>query len=466
MRLMYYSANWQLLEERIDRSWTSGFTEDERAQTFWGNRYIDDAVARRRDRNVDGTYDDKFFYVTDAQFSTVAMVNATNSRVVERVTYDSYGKARHHFGADVNGDGASTSADLTAITSAYGKSIGATGYAAELDLNRDGNINSTDHGVALALSGGAAQSALASGMVSFATTGSGGSTVHGPDNPIAWDGYVFNAESSQYLVRFRWYDPSLGRWLEREPLGYSGGMNLNEYSVSAPPMFQDPSGLGYVCLGLCGSASVMAGIGPGATGPTPFGLGISFSGACYGCAGWGSKGLMVTRCCSVTATVMSGMGAYASLSVGPNVILNFFSHRQAPVEGPSYSWGAGGGAMIPGVGINWELTVDVDVSSGDVTITLPKFGFGGGVYIAVRVSGSCTACGSYANIGRKINACLNSIAQTVSNAISQLTNGTLAEPGDKVIIPGTGSLSEDAIPADSVFINSQDESAACCENNR
>ncbi len=51
MRLMYYSANWQLLEERIDRSWTSGFTEDERAQTFWGKRYIDDGAWASRPRS-------------------------------------------------------------------------------------------------------------------------------------------------------------------------------------------------------------------------------------------------------------------------------------------------------------------------------------------------------------------------------------------------------------------------------
>ncbi len=248
MRLMYYSANWQLLEERIDRSWTSGFTEDERAQTFWGKRYIDDAVARRRDRNVDGTYDDKFFYVTDAQFSTVAMVNATNSRVVERVTYDSYGKARHHFGGDVTGDGAATSLGDDAMLQATiaqptGKSIGGANYTAEQDLNRAGTISTADRTTLAALTGSADQAALASGLVSFTTTGSGGSTVHGPDNPIAWDGYVFNAETGQYLVRFRWYDPVLGRWLERDPLEILADSNTYCYVGGAPARLTDTFGL-------------------------------------------------------------------------------------------------------------------------------------------------------------------------------------------------------------------------------
>ncbi|MCL4195845.1 MAG: hypothetical protein KJZ69_00005, partial [Phycisphaerales bacterium] len=79
--------------------------------------------------------------------------------------------------------------------------------------------------------------------VSFTTTGSGGSTIHGPDNPIAWDGCVFNAETSQYLVRFRWYDPLLGRWLERDPIGYASGMSLYEAFFLAPSQWTDPLGL-------------------------------------------------------------------------------------------------------------------------------------------------------------------------------------------------------------------------------
>ncbi len=247
MRLMYYSANWQLLEERIDRSWTSGFTEDERAQTFWGKRYIDDAVARRRDRDANGTYDNNFFYVTDAQFSTVAMVSASNARVVERVTYDSYGKARHHFGGDVTGDGAATPAgDDAALVTTIGlgsNSIGQANYKAEQDLNRDGTISTADRTTLAALTGGADQAALASGLVSFTTTGSGASTVHGPDNSIAWDGYVFNAETGQYLVRFRWYDPVLGRWLERDFLNYPEGLNSLQYCKSQPLGLLDPNGL-------------------------------------------------------------------------------------------------------------------------------------------------------------------------------------------------------------------------------
>lgn len=246
MRLMYYSANWQLLEERIDRAWSgSGFSEDEKAQNFWGKRYIDDAVLRRRDRSVSAGYEDTFYYISDAQFSTVAMADANNGRIVERTTYDAYGKARHHFGGDVNNDNAASTADDTAIVAtiaAGSNSIGQANYVVEQDLNRDGAINTSDRLVLQALTGNAAQAALPTGHVSFNSTGSGASLIHGPDNPIAWDGYVFNSETLQYTVRFRWYDPVLGRWLERDPLGYVANASLYNYCWDAPSSLLDPYG--------------------------------------------------------------------------------------------------------------------------------------------------------------------------------------------------------------------------------
>lgn len=58
----------------------------------------------------------------------------------------------------------------------------------------------------------------------------------------AWDGYVFNAETKQYHVRFRCYDPVLGRWLERDPLEYEDGMSLYEYVASNPSTNIDSTG--------------------------------------------------------------------------------------------------------------------------------------------------------------------------------------------------------------------------------
>jgi len=46
-----------------------------------------------------------------------------------------------------------------------------------------------------------------------------------------------------YLARNRWLSPPLGRWIERDPLGYVDGMGLNEYVRSRPLDGLDPTGL-------------------------------------------------------------------------------------------------------------------------------------------------------------------------------------------------------------------------------
>ncbi|MCG3137518.1 MAG: hypothetical protein HJJLKODD_01364 [Phycisphaerae bacterium] len=44
-------------------------------------------------------------------------------------------------------------------------------------------------------------------------------------------------------VGYRTYDPSLGRFLERDPIGIRGGLNVYEYVASNPQKWVDPAGL-------------------------------------------------------------------------------------------------------------------------------------------------------------------------------------------------------------------------------
>ena len=46
-----------------------------------------------------------------------------------------------------------------------------------------------------------------------------------------------------YLMGARWYDPELGRFLEQDPIGETGGLNLYAYVGSSPTMWVDPTGL-------------------------------------------------------------------------------------------------------------------------------------------------------------------------------------------------------------------------------
>ncbi len=61
-------------------------------------------------------------------------------------------------------------------------------------------------------------------------------------NSIIYCGYSYNPETENYYVRNRYYSPSLGRWITRDPIGISGGINLYGYVGSSPVGMMDPSG--------------------------------------------------------------------------------------------------------------------------------------------------------------------------------------------------------------------------------
>ncbi len=71
----------------------------------------------------------------------------------------------------------------------------------------------------------------------------GGTPTNGPDNTIGWDGYIVNPATAGYLVRHRTYLPPLGRWGERDPIGYADALNLFQTVGSRPIKFVDPQGL-------------------------------------------------------------------------------------------------------------------------------------------------------------------------------------------------------------------------------
>jgi RHS repeat-associated protein len=48
-----------------------------------------------------------------------------------------------------------------------------------------------------------------------------------------------------YLMSQRWYDPQLGRFLSRDPIGFNGGLNLYGYTTN-PTNYVDPMGLDQV----------------------------------------------------------------------------------------------------------------------------------------------------------------------------------------------------------------------------
>jgi RHS repeat-associated protein len=66
----------------------------------------------------------------------------------------------------------------------------------------------------------------------------------GPDSDFGYAGYYVHSRSGLNLTATRAYSPSLGRFINRDPSGEEGGINLYAYVMNNPIGHSDPTGLG------------------------------------------------------------------------------------------------------------------------------------------------------------------------------------------------------------------------------
>ena len=83
-------------------------------------------------------------------------------------------------------------------------------------------------------------------------------------NRYTFQGREIDWDTGLYYFRARWYDPETGRWLSKDPIGISGGLNLYAFVGNNPVNFMDPSGLMGDRRALARAAKKSAAPGPGA----------------------------------------------------------------------------------------------------------------------------------------------------------------------------------------------------------
>jgi RHS repeat-associated protein len=97
-------------------------------------------------------------------------------------------------------------------------------------------------------------------------TASGGALT----NPFQYTGREFDTETGLYYYRARYYDPSGGRFLNEDPLGFASGVNFYPYVGNSPTGFTDPSGengLGVALAPILGGGISGAEVGGSMAGP-------------------------------------------------------------------------------------------------------------------------------------------------------------------------------------------------------
>jgi RHS repeat-associated protein len=69
-------------------------------------------------------------------------------------------------------------------------------------------------------------------------------------NPFQFTGREFDTETNLQFSRARYYDPSAGRFLSQDPIGFNGGVTAYAYVQNNSPTFADPLGLKKTCTPL------------------------------------------------------------------------------------------------------------------------------------------------------------------------------------------------------------------------
>ncbi len=150
-------------------------------------------------------------------------------------------------------------------------------------------------------------------------------------NRYTFQGREIDWATGLMYFRARWYNPETGRWLSKDPIGISGGLNLYEAFGSSPVNYRDPSGLWTVVIGgaaqiqLLPSGGVDGGLAVGHSEENGWSIGFveSLSGGLGTPSGFAGGFIQVTNADSVSDLDGFSLQAGGSLEFGPAVGLDY-----------------------------------------------------------------------------------------------------------------------------------------------
>ena len=229
-------------------------------QQIWGLDYIDELVEVAINRDpADATEqvcDRPFYAVHNAQYNVMGLLQpvysnvtaqqAGGQRLVERYEYTPYGERRvygHYDGGlngDFNGDGQVGQEDLDVVLLNFGST------SPYLDVDGNGIVSQGEFDAVLLNFGDSIVQndplALAPRAGTYRGLHSQGGGLGVALNEVGHQGLVHDEEARLVYNRARYLHPGLGRFVQRDSLGYVDGSNLYAYVRNQPLKYGDYDG--------------------------------------------------------------------------------------------------------------------------------------------------------------------------------------------------------------------------------
>ncbi len=181
------------------------------------------------------------YYVQNHRGDVVALVDAFGNPL-ERIRYTAYGEPQAYHPVDFQNRGEVTPDTLSDYI-AYFFAPDTDAKPPGVDFNCSGALDPDDLSSFIEAFFGPPDPPPLSDPTGPVPPGVGSLSRASVDNRFGYAAYVWDNHLGLYHVRNRVYDPYHGRWLQPDPIGFAGGMNLYQYCGGDPVDRIDPLGL-------------------------------------------------------------------------------------------------------------------------------------------------------------------------------------------------------------------------------